>query len=123
MASAPISGVYCSGMAVPESKTCASCGRTITWRRSWADDWDQIRWCSTACRRRGFRDADRELDARVLAAAGRTRRFPLSSVDGEREEVRRAARRLAAAGLVRWTQRGRPVDPSTARGDVEITAV
>ena len=47
---------------------------------------------------------------------------PLATVDGDREDVRRAARRLAVAGRVRWTQKGRPVDPSTARGDVEITA-
>ncbi|WP_250009709.1 DUF3253 domain-containing protein [Actinoplanes sp. M2I2] len=44
-------------------------------------------------------------------------------MDGDREDVRRAARRLAAAGRLRWTQKGRPVDPSTARGDVEVTAV
>ncbi len=104
------------------TKTCDSCGRTITWRKAWADDWEQVRWCSTACRRRGLRPADHELEARILAAAGRTRRFPLASVSGDREDVRRAARRLAAAGRLRWTQKGHPVDPSTARGDVEITA-
>ncbi|MFI5937938.1 DUF2256 domain-containing protein [Actinoplanes sp. NPDC051494] len=110
-------------MPAPEPKTCASCGRTITWRKSWAADWDQVRWCSGACRRRGYRAADRELDSLLLAAVGRVRRLPLAGVDGDREEVRRAARRLAAAGRVRWIQTGRPVDPSTARGDVEITLV
>lgn len=105
-----------------DPKFCASCGRTIAWRKAWADDWDAVRWCSSACRRRGIRDLDRELEARILAAAGRTRRFPLATVDGDREDVRRAARRLAVAGQVRWTQKGRPVDPSNARGDVEITA-
>ena len=106
-----------------ESKTCASCGRTITWRKAWADDWDNVRWCSTACRRRGIRDSDRALEDRILLAAGRTRRFPLATVEGDREDVRRAARRLAAAGRVRWTQKGQRVDPSSARGDVEITAI
>ncbi|GAA2529040.1 DUF3253 domain-containing protein [Winogradskya humida] len=48
------------------------------------------------------------------------KRFPLATIGGDREDVRRAARRLAAAGRVRWTQKGHPVDPSTARGDVEI---
>lgn len=105
-----------------EEKFCASCGRTITWRKAWADDWDQVRWCSAACRRRGLTDHDRDLERRVLGAAGRTRRFPLATVDGDREDIRRAARRLAVAGRVRWTQKGHPVDPSTARGDVEITA-
>ncbi|GAB2601814.1 hypothetical protein Aab01nite_63360 [Paractinoplanes abujensis] len=108
-------------MAPPESKTCASCGRTITWRKAWAADWDNVRWCSSACRRRGLRDGDRELEVRILAASERKRRFPLTDIDGEREDVRRAARRLAAAGRVRWLQNGRPVDPSTARGDVDIS--
>ena len=110
-------------MAPGETKICASCGRTITWRKAWADDWAGVRWCSSACRRRGLRDSDRELERLVLATAGHRRRFPLAEVGGDREDVRRAARRLAAAGRLRWTQKGRPVDPSTARGDVEITAV
>jgi hypothetical protein len=105
-----------------DTKTCDSCGRRIEWRKAWADDWEQVRWCSQACRRRGFREADRLLQERVLAAAQRTRRLPLATVEGDREDVRRAARRLAAAGQVRWTQKGHPVDPSTARGDVDITA-
>ncbi|MGN6444974.1 DUF3253 domain-containing protein [Amnibacterium sp.] len=36
------------------------------------------------------------------------------------EPVRRAARRLVAAGEVEITQHGRPVDPSTARGPIRI---
>ncbi len=31
-------------------KTCAACGRAFTWRRKWARDWDQVRFCSDACR-------------------------------------------------------------------------
>ncbi len=110
-------------MPVPAAKTCDSCGRTITWRKAWEADWENVRWCSAACRRRGFRDADRDLENRIVVAVGRQKRFPLSGMDGDREDVRRAARRLAAAGRLRWTQKGRPVDPSTARGDVEVTAV
>ncbi|MET9157480.1 DUF3253 domain-containing protein [Streptomyces parvulus] len=36
------------------------------------------------------------------------------------EPARRAAGRLAEAGEVTVTQRGRPVDPATARGPVRI---
>ncbi|GAA3385973.1 DUF3253 domain-containing protein [Streptomyces racemochromogenes] len=36
------------------------------------------------------------------------------------EPVRRAARRLAAAGEVEITQHGRPVDPDRARGPIRI---
>jgi hypothetical protein len=33
-------------------KSCAVCGRPFTWRRKWARDWDAVRYCSDACRRR-----------------------------------------------------------------------
>ncbi|MEE3500645.1 DUF2256 domain-containing protein [Acidiphilium acidophilum] len=38
------------------SKICAACGRPFNWRRKWARDWDNVRYCSDACRS-GRRDA------------------------------------------------------------------
>ncbi len=35
------------------SKPCARCGRPFTWRRKWARVWDEVRYCSEACRRAG----------------------------------------------------------------------
>ncbi|MFQ3594298.1 MAG: DUF2256 domain-containing protein [Gemmataceae bacterium] len=37
------------------SKICASCGRPFTWRKKWARNWDEVRYCSDRCRnaRRG----------------------------------------------------------------------
>ena len=32
------------------SKPCAVCGRTMTWRKAWAKNWESVRYCSTACR-------------------------------------------------------------------------
>ncbi|MCX7051442.1 MAG: DUF2256 domain-containing protein [Proteobacteria bacterium] len=32
-------------------KTCAHCGRPFEWRKKWARDWDQVKYCSDACRR------------------------------------------------------------------------
>jgi hypothetical protein len=32
-------------------KTCDVCGRPFTWRKKWAKDWDQVRYCSERCRR------------------------------------------------------------------------
>ena len=32
-------------------KTCAACGRPFAWRRKWARDWENVRYCSEACRR------------------------------------------------------------------------
>ncbi|MDR9428135.1 MAG: DUF2256 domain-containing protein [Salibaculum sp.] len=34
-------------------KTCASCGQPFSWRRKWAKDWDNVRYCSQRCRRAG----------------------------------------------------------------------
>ncbi|MBL6456313.1 DUF2256 domain-containing protein [Belnapia sp. T6] len=42
---------------LPE-KTCAACGRPFAWRRKWARDWEQVRFCSEACRS-GRREAAR----------------------------------------------------------------
>ncbi|MDE2271214.1 MAG: DUF2256 domain-containing protein [Xanthomonadaceae bacterium] len=34
------------------SKPCAVCGRPMSWRRAWAKHWNEVRYCSAACRRR-----------------------------------------------------------------------
>ena len=34
-------------------KTCVSCGRPFVWRRKWARDWDQVKFCSDRCRATG----------------------------------------------------------------------
>ncbi|HYE01078.1 MAG TPA: DUF2256 domain-containing protein [Alphaproteobacteria bacterium] len=36
---------------LPE-KTCAACGRPFAWRRKWAKVWEEVRYCSDACRGR-----------------------------------------------------------------------
>lgn len=35
------------------SKICACCRRPFAWRRKWARDWDQVRYCSDRCRTAG----------------------------------------------------------------------
>jgi hypothetical protein len=34
---------------LPE-KTCLACGRPFAWRKKWARDWEQVKYCSDACR-------------------------------------------------------------------------
>lgn len=34
------------------SKPCQVCGRDMTWRKSWAKNWDEVKYCSDACRSR-----------------------------------------------------------------------
>lgn len=33
------------------SKSCTTCGREMTWRKSWAKNWDEVKYCSEACRK------------------------------------------------------------------------
>ena len=28
------------------TKICATCGRPFAWRRKWARDWDEVKYCS-----------------------------------------------------------------------------
>ena len=32
------------------SKVCAACNRPFVWRKKWARDWDNVRYCSDRCR-------------------------------------------------------------------------
>jgi hypothetical protein len=33
------------------TKICAGCGRPFTWRKKWERVWEEVRYCSDACRR------------------------------------------------------------------------
>lgn len=129
-----------------ESKICRSCGRSFEWRRKWADNWDEVRYCSKACRSARVSELDLSLEAEILVLLdGRKRGATICpsevarSVHGSRwtpkasgsgagpdewrelmEPTRRAARRLVARGELEITQRGRVVDPSTARGPIRL---
>ena len=35
------------------SKICVACRRPMTWRKSWARNWDEVKYCSDACRKAG----------------------------------------------------------------------
>jgi hypothetical protein len=117
------------------TKTCAGCGRIMTWRKSWARTWDEVRWCSDACRRRGRRDEDVALEEAIRSLlASRAAGATICPSEAARvvaaeewrplmEPARAAARRLVVAGEVEITQAGRVVDPSTARGPIRIRRV
>ncbi|PRY11832.1 DUF2256 and DUF3253 domain-containing protein [Kineococcus rhizosphaerae] len=116
------------------TKDCAVCGRTITWRKKWERDWDQVRYCSDACRRRAKSSAGVDADLedtlrRLLTQRGASKTVCPSevarAVGGEdwrelMEPARSAARRLVAAGEAEITQGGKVVDPSTAKGPIRV---
>ena len=43
------SGFKGNKAALP-SKICLACGREMTWRKSWAKNWAEVKYCSDACR-------------------------------------------------------------------------
>jgi hypothetical protein len=123
-----------AGSSVPASKSCLRCGRLITWRKKWAKDWENVRYCSRSCRA-GSTRADGALDDCVLAflaAQPRQQVESMTSIDDHvvsaglttaasvREKVRRSVRRLSARGLVTMRQGGRVVEGSTTKGDFAV---
>jgi hypothetical protein len=34
------------------TKICPVCGLPFTWRKKWANCWDEVKYCSERCRRR-----------------------------------------------------------------------
>lgn len=114
------------------TKPCAACGRVITWRKKWERSWDQVKYCSDACRRGRVDDTDLALERAILALlARRPRTASICPSEAARavspegweplmEPARRAARRLVAQGKVEITQRGAVVDPSRAKGPIRV---
>jgi hypothetical protein len=104
----------------------------MEWRAAWAKNWEQVRYCSDACRCHRPNDTDRALERAILDLLGQRSAGATicpseaaRSVGGEAwrslmEPARSAARRLVAAGQVEITQGGAVVDPSTARRPIRI---
>lgn len=118
------------------TKDCAVCGRAIVWRKKWERDWNNVKHCSDACRRRA-RSADAPLVDDALQRAildllrSRSRDASICPSEAARavrpdnwrslmEPARAAARRLVSEGKAEITQNGRAVDPSFARGPIRI---
>lgn len=118
-------------------KPCVVCGRTIEWRKKWARDWAKVKHCSDRCRRQKRRPEDDALEIAILdllaRRAGGATICPSEAAKGVAgpegpwrdlmEPARQAARRLVAVGEVVLTQKGKVVDPSTARGPIRIRKV
>ncbi|HZH14818.1 MAG TPA: DUF2256 and DUF3253 domain-containing protein [Archangium sp.] len=119
-------------MPAPPPKECVVCGRTITWRKKWERDWENVRYCSDRCRSRKAQVRDDPLEQLILdVLATRAREATVcpsevaraAGEEGWRERmepVREAARRLVARGELDILQGGRVVDPSTARGPIRL---
>ena len=118
-----------------EPKSCAVCGREMVWRKRWAKNWDNVRYCSDACRKRGVSDIDTDIEEAILnLLSSRARgasacpseiarvQFP-ADWRQRMEVVRSAARRLESRGQIEILQNGRPVDASRAKGPIRLRLV
>ena len=113
---------------------CRTCGRVMEARRRWRGREDEVRYCSKRCRSTRPNRTDRALEGAILAlvaakAAGATicpseaaRNVAPDAWEALMERTRSAARRLASAGRIEVLQKGRVVDPSTARGPLRLRA-
>jgi hypothetical protein len=36
------------------TKQCLYCNRPFSWRKKWANDWEQVLYCSDACKKQKF---------------------------------------------------------------------
>ena len=115
-----------------ESKVCASCGRAFSWRKKWEKNWDEVRYCSAACRKAKVSDRDRALEAAIdelldVRGPGKTicpseaaRKVEPDDWRPLIEPARRAARRMVERGALEICQRGKVVDPTGARGPIRL---
>ena len=48
------------------NKPCIVCGREIQCRKKWKENWQQVKYCSQACRKSGLRDTDINLEKIIM---------------------------------------------------------
>lgn len=117
-------------------KICVVCGRRFQWRKKWKANWQDVKYCSKACRRSGLTETDTGLEKTILkilksvdrgsticpSQAARAMAAKTNGDQGRRlaEPARRAARRLAHRGVIQILQGGKPVDPSSFKGPIRL---
>ena len=113
-------------------RSCSSCGRSFTWRKSFAKNWEDVKYCSKACRKRKLSKIDQQIENTILELL-ETQTYPTPLSTGQianlldfgddknlLESIKRAARRLEAKSFVIITQDGKRVDSSKAKGHLQI---
>ena len=124
--------VHMAGKDELAVKICARCGRDVSWRARSARQWEEVRYCSERCRRKRVGPVDRQFEEAIVALLGALPRgasiCPSEATRAVRpddwrdwlEPTREAARRLHAAQRVDIVQKGRVVNPSTAKGPIRV---
>ena len=116
---------------LPE-KVCQSCGRKFRLRKSLKNNWEEVKYCSNACRKRKVTKFDKRIEILILELLEtQPHQKSISTRDiaktlyakGEKklfEPIKRAARRLELNDFVIISQDGKKVDSSKAKGHLHI---
>ena len=107
----------------------------MQWRKKWARNWEAVRYCSDACRKKKPGGLDARLEKAILdLLASRKKGGTICPGEAARvvepyasrewhelmELTRRAARRLTSKNKIEITQGGHVVDPSRAKGPIRL---
>jgi len=112
-------------------KICEKCGRIIEYRKKWAKDWNDVRYCSEQCKRKKLNPEDLMYEQQIMELLAKRSASasicPSEILVGEdkknhlkMEQVRQAARRLVHKNLIVITQNNRVVDPSSFKGPIRL---
>lgn len=114
-----------------ETKNCTKCGRKIEYRKKWAKNWSEVKYCSDYCRSDKLNPDDLYIEEKILQLL--SQRAKTSSIcpsevlpDEEKQnkdrmqQVRLAARRLVHKGKILITQKNQIVDPSDFKGPIRL---
>ncbi len=116
---------------LPE-KTCITCGRPFAWRKKWASNWEEVKYCSKACRSQRPGELEERIERTILeliemrgkhatiCPSEAARRVAPAEWKPLMEKTREAARRLAHRGCLEITQKGKPVEPFGFRGPIRL---
>jgi len=123
-------------MTRPKDKICKACGRVFSWTERRARDWGIAKYCGPQCSGSVSSEKAEELEAAILELLNERERgktiCPSEAAkivggtatrhDWEMlmEPAREAARRLVKGGRVVVTQKGKIVDPVTAKGAIRL---
>ena len=124
-------------LADKPEKICLNCGRPFEYRKKWAKNWDEVKFCSDRCRSEGRGSGKKQSEdlqneiLQLLKVRGPGKTIcPSELLQAEdkhnpilMESVRQAARLLTHAGKIEITQKGKVVDPSDFRGPIRLRLI
>lgn len=119
-----------------KERLCKTCRRPFTWNEARAQDWDIAKYCSPQCSGNLAADKADELETAImelLAERGREKSICPSEAakrvggtasrhdwESLMEPAREVARRMAKTGKILVTQKGKVVDPASAKGAIRL---